>query len=413
MNKKNRNLHHLQVSILFIALLAVLSVILRLFFLSKSGYDFDLSQFVKWGNAISQGGFWSVYSDKNVSLVDNYPPLIPLISSSWFYLGQFLHLLPVLPIKLFFKILPTLFEVILVTISTIYIFRSNIKYKKILLTFAIVSPALALVTSAWGQADAVFTLFILLAFIFADKKQFLATFLIFLSLLSKPQAVPAILVYFGFLLFKKGFKNFIGQAALFFALFLAVEGAFRVFGSISLFSLLLGSLGFYKNISLNAFNIWWLLHGSLSWGIMDNGPQVLNFKNTGLILLAVFETPAIIYLFLKAKKLPEILLVVAYSYLVFFVFPTEIHERYLYPAVALLAIPAILNKRILIAYIALSVTHFLNVFAVLQSVYPQFGSFIFKSGNLLNADWTRAVALINLIVTIYIAIYFIDESAKK
>lgn len=411
MNRKHPNSRFLSASILFVIFLSASSVGLRLIFLLKPGYDFDIDLYIKWGDAVLRGGLFGLYS-KPHNFVVNYPPLVPLISSAWLALAKFLGI-SILVLKTFFKILPTLFEVILVAITAVYIIHSNIKYKKLLLAFAIISPALALVTSAWGQADSIFVLFILLAFIFADKKQVLATILIFLSLLTKPQAIPAILVYFAYLLFRKGFKIFVGQSALFLALFFMVEGAFRIFGSISLFSLFAGSLGFFKNISLNAFNIWWLLHGAQSWSIMDNRSQALNYKNIGLILLVVFETPAIIYLFLKAKKLPEVLLVVAYSYLVFFTFPTEIHERYLYPAVALLTIPAILNRRILIAYITLTVTHFLNIFAVLQSVYPQFGSYFAKSGNLLNGSWTVAVALLNLIVAIYLAICFINESFKK
>jgi hypothetical protein len=169
-------------------------------------------------------------------------------------------------------------------------------------------------------------------------------------------------------------------------------------------------MGFYKNISLNAFNLWWLLHGAQSWNIQDTASAAgLTYKSLGLVLFAIFEIPAILYLIYKAKKLPEVLLVVAYSYLAFFIFPTEIHERYLFPAVVLFAIPAILNKGIFWVYLILTVTFLLNVFAVLQSVYLEFPFFHY---NMLPFVWTQLVAAINVLVCVYLGIYLFYETLK-
>jgi Gpi18-like mannosyltransferase len=54
----------------------------------------------------------------------------------------------------------------------------------------------------------------------------------------------------------------------------------------------------------------------------------------------------------------------------FFVLPTRVHERYLFPFFALGAILAAVSARWLVAYIALSVATFLNMYVVLTTIYP-------------------------------------------
>jgi hypothetical protein len=78
-----------------------------------------------------------------------------------------------------------------------------------------------------------------------------------------------------------------------------------------------------------------------------------------------------------------------------------------------MAIPAIIDKKIFWIYLVLTVTLFLNVFAVMQSVYTQFGQYLASFGNLLTGEWTRVIALLNLIVAIYFASYFFNESTNK
>lgn len=393
-------------NLIFILIICAVAVVIRVYFLRLPGFTFDIDALLKMGNAIRDGGFWSVYNPQNIVIVGYYPPLIPAMIGSWISLGKHFHVLSEIDLSIYFKILPTIFELVLTLITALYVFRTNIKYKGALIGLIILQPALALVTSGWGQVDAIFTLFILLGFLVSEKNLTMSTFLIFLALFSKPQAIPAVLIYFIYLLFKKGGKKFLGQILIFAVLLLISEVIFRIFGHMSFVSIFTSAPGFFTNISLNAFNVWWLLHGASSWNILDTTG---NYKSIGLLLFVIFEVPAILYLIFKAKKMPEILLVVAYSYLAFFIFPTEIHERYLYTAVALFAIPAILNKNIFWVYCILTVTFFVNIFAVFQADYGQIA--VFQS-NLLGGSWTQIVAAINIFVCIYLGIYFLYETLK-
>jgi Gpi18-like mannosyltransferase len=386
---------------------SVAAVALRWYLFFKPGYAFDLGQFIKWTKFILDNGFFSLYSAENIKIVDNYPPVIPLLTSFWFKISPIFHLgfSDIQNTKFIF----TIVEIILVGVISAIIIRSNAKHKVSLLALTIISPALALVTTGWGQAEAVFVLLILLAFVLIEKMTFMSVVFLLLALLTKPQAIPAVGIYFLYLFFKDGFKKAIIYFGVFLAMFAAAYLIFYSIGKISLIELFTGSVGFYKNLSLNAFNFWWVIYGRGTWDIVDKAAGQFNYKTVGLTMFVIFELPALYYLS-KAKKISEVALVLGYTYLCFFVFPTQIHERYLYPAVAFLGVAAALDKQLFYAYILVSVTFILNILAVLQSVYPQFG---FLSQSLIAGSWTTLVAGANVLLCLYLAMYLISKSYAK
>jgi len=383
------------------------AVYLRWYLFLKPGYAFDLGQFIKWTRFILDNGFFNLYSSANIATVDNYPPVIPLLTSAWFKFSSVLQLSfnDIENTKLIF----TLVEIILLIIVSTIVVKSNARHKYVLLALTIISPALALVTTGWGQAEAVFVLLILLAFVTAEKMSVLSVFILLLSLLTKPQAIPAVGIYFLYLFFKDGLKKAAISLGIFLAMFAAAYLLFYSIGKISLIELFTGSVGFYKNLSLNAFNLWWMIYGRETWNIVDKVSGQFDYKTLGLTIFVIFELPALYYL-TKAKKIADVALVLGYTYLCFFVFPTEIHERYLYPAVVFLGIAAVLDKQLFYSYILVSVTFILNILAVLQSVYPQFS---FLSQNMISGSWTVLVAGANVLLCLYLAMYLIFKSNAK
>ena len=65
-----------------------------------------------------------------------------------------------------------------------------------------------------------------------------------------------------------------------------------------------------------------------------------------------------------------ILLGVVVLALAFFVLPTRVHERYLFPLVGLGAILAAVSRRWLAAYVVASAAMFVNMYVVLVVLYP-------------------------------------------
>lgn len=373
-------------------------VTLRFYLLHFRGYEFDINTFLKWGNQINAGGFWSLYTPHYFPTMADYPPFIPIVTAWW------LHLNPIIvqfnQIE-FFKVLPTLAEIVLVLISSFIVLKSSAPYKYILAGVILVSPSLALVTSGWGQVDSIMCLLILLGFLFSGSSKTLATILIFLSLLAKPQAIIAVAIYYLYLFFKNK-KDFLIQGLFFVAMTALIWLVFRTAGHSEFLDAYTKSVGRYDNLSLNAFNLWWFIYGKDTWEIHVAAKTIISFSSVGLTLWLVSEVPAIYYL-ARSKKIEQVLFVLGYSYLTFFTFMTQMHERYLFPAVAFLAVAAIIDKRIYQVYLVISATFLLNIFAVLQSVYPQFS---FLRENLLNADWTKLVALANIMVCLYLLFVF-------
>ncbi|MFH1855067.1 MAG: hypothetical protein ABH810_01525 [bacterium] len=385
----------------------VLGILLRIYFLFQPGYELDINTFIHWSGKISEGGFWSLYTSNYQSGLD-YPPLIPYLGHYWLGLKFFWNLAD----QQIFKLLPTLAEIIFSIIAAIFVWKSKSQYRAYLLVLVIIQPALSLITTAWGQVDSVLALFLICAFILIEKNLYLSTLFLFLALLTKPQALFGILIFYIIVLFRKGVLNALRQLVFFLILTGLMYWLFASHSSNFLAVYLLSS-NRYPLTSMNAFNFWWLIFGSSSFSISDTIGQILSYKTIGLSLFVAFLAPAVFYLYKKAKTLPEYFLAASYIYLIFFTFPTQIHERYLYPAIALLPFAAIKNKKIFWVYIVLSVTLFLNNYAVLQSVIPQLKEVASVLNLPVSSGFTKVISLVNVVVAIYMAFNFIYESFKK
>ena len=148
--------------------------------------------------------------------------------------------------------------------------------------------------------------------------------------------------------------------------------------------------GGYPYVSVNAWNPWALvsLNGS---GIAENHAWVCDMVDTGLTTAArcpqgvafgaipavVVGTALTIALFIAVSvvvaRRPDrrtMLVGLAVLALVFFVVPTRVHERYLFPLVAIGAILAAVSLRWLVVYLASSLATLANMYYVLTTLYP-------------------------------------------
>ncbi len=383
--------------IFFVIAVMACAIWLRVILLDKPGYVFDIQSFVSWGEQVKSGGLKELYADSN-NYAYKYPPIVPAMTALATDLNK------ANPQKAF-KYIPITFDILLSLITIYFVLLSKLDKKYYLAAIVAIQPAFALAGAGWGQVDSVLATFIVLGAVTAIKYEFLATAIFFLAILVKPQAILALAVYLAYLFFAKKIKVFITQIGFLAVIYTLTEIIFRKFFSFSIWPFLANSVGFYKNLSLNAFNFWWLTYGHRSWDIQDTAKAIISFKSIGLALFALSIIPAILYL-RKAKKAEDLALVMGYVYLAFFVFPTQIHERYLFPAVALLAFAPLVDKKFFYPYIALVATFLVNIFAVLQSVYPQF---IFLRYNLLAGDWTRIIAAINVGICLYLFAWFCQK----
>ncbi len=139
----------------------------------------------------------------------------------------------------------------------------------------------------------------------------------------------------------------------------------------------------YSYLTVNAYNPWALLSldvGGVVNGLAANGTWVLDVARdpgqpfysfgpvpavavgTALLLAFIAVLCAIAWRRPDRRTLLVVLTVMAIG---FFVLPTRVHERYLYPAFALGAILAATSTRWRVAYLVLAVASFLNLYAIL------------------------------------------------
>ena len=374
----------------------VVATLLRVYFLKFPGYSFDVGTFLSWANEVQKIGIAKIYSG---AVAIDYPPIIPLISGWWLDLTRSINLSDVYG----FKLLPTLAELILTVLAVFFVLKSNLKYKYLFAAFVIIQPATAFVTSAWGQVDAIMALLIALAFLVMPKNQYVSSLILALAILVKPQAAIAVFVYLLWIFFKRGALEFFIQLLVGTG-FIALVGFVFMQNGGNFLPILWDSASRYPYISMNAFNFWWMLYGPQSFSLGD-GAGLISTKVQGFAIFAAFLAPAIYYLKNKARYTADVFLITSYSYLVFFTFLTQMHERYLYPAVAFLPFTILVHKKAPMVYLILSVTLFVNCFVVLESVFPQFSYNFLDKINLLG-DWTRVVGTANAIVAVYLALYF-------
>ncbi len=138
-------------------------------------------------------------------------------------------------------------------------------------------------------------------------------------------------------------------------------------------------------VSLFALNPWGLLVG---FEVPDGG-----LATFGVVLLVIGLLASMIPLW-QRQDLPTLLAVGALVAFAFYFLPTRAHERYLFPAVALLAPFAAMSLRVLVAYVVLSLAFAASLLHALAYASP--GSLVPELVELMRTDampWLIGVPL--------------------
>jgi len=229
----------------------------------------------------------------------------------------------------------------------------------------LLNPAVVIAGPMWGQIDAAGTLLFLLTLLALAAGRWAGSgALAVLAGMAKPQfglvALPVAVVTF---------RRWISGAGRRPLLMAAVSGLVT-YGLLAA-PLLLDPLRYadqvWQNannrpfVSLFALNPWGLLVG---FEIPDGG-----FAVVGLVLLVIGLLASTIPL-LRRQDLPTLLAVGALVVFAFYFLPTRSHERYLFPAMALLAPFAAVSLRSLLAYLVLSAAFALSLLHALSYAAP-------------------------------------------
>jgi dolichyl-phosphate-mannose-protein mannosyltransferase len=152
----------------------------------------------------------------------------------------------------------------------------------------------------------------------------------------------------------------------------------------------------YQVTSLNAFNMWAL--GGL-W-VPDGFLSIV-----GWVLFGCLAAFTLYVLHKRFEASGEVLVLFSAFVLLFafFMLPTRIHERYLFPAISMLALMFPFVKKSRLLYAVLTGTFFVNV------AYVHYWLNISYAPNLTGDPVVLAVSLINLVTFMYVLILMWDE----
>lgn len=340
-------------------------------FVSRSGFPWDRGDWVSWAQHIQKHGLAHAYDSGA-----NYHPL-------WLYaLDLFARLCPtpqaVADYIPFLKLAALSFDVLIVLAVGGILTGAGVARRRSLWLLA--NPAFIYISLMWGQVDSVFTAFLVLALWAAVRgAPVWGSVCLTLALLAKLQAVILVPGLAVLLLWpaRRQPRRIAAAALASLGTALAVLAPFILAGTFGqVMEVFRSAIGFHPVVSKGAYGFWNLLLPGEDLGALDDAGGVLgvSYKSMGLALCGVHYLLALAAM-LRAwrgeplaggvsERLARVCSALALMVMAFFLFATEMHERYLYPAVPLLGLAAGLTGR-WGSYLWLSVGFLLNLEHVL------------------------------------------------
>lgn len=347
--------------------------ILFMFWLPDSGYDKYFWE--SWAKDMMINGLGSIYLNPEA---DNHPLNMYLVKlMSWFFSDPS-SITPTSVNWLKAIVLP--FNLLSILLVVFLLKQNGLATSDVF--WLILNPAFWYNTIIWGQLDVVFTFYAFLALILAERKYWKLAWLSFLVALNfKLQAIvigPLLLVLTYHSIKYDSLKGkLIGLGSLLLVQ-VVILFPFITAGHLpETMSALTGrSIDRYPVIARQAYNVWHFFFADpfntpdsvkilripmKFWGLMLFG--LASAMNLSLLTLAVanraFEN------LMRWERLSVIFQVGALVYLAFFLFNTQMHERYVHPAILFSVIPFVIAKD-RVVYLLVSIAYLLNMEAVMQ-----------------------------------------------
>lgn len=341
------------------------------------GFSYDINMFKYWSGYAATDLF-NMYSGW-VGFID-YPPLymyilaplgIPIKLLEGFMGGAVSNLLIRIP------------SIIADIVSSWILYRVASKYldKKwafFIGVFYVMNPATWINSAGWAQVDSLFTMLILIELICVlDKKWAGAGIAFALMVLMKPHGIiftPAIGLVLLFEIIKnKNFKPMLIAVGAGVGVGIIVVLPFYIRmgfeNPLWLPNLYMGTIGQYNYASLNGFNFWAMIGKNLSVATGEIWGFTYSQWGTAGIMLAIVL--AIVFMILATRKksvvAPAAMSIVSLVLIVtVFTFAHKMHERYMFPAIAIALFIFMITKARGFMYLAIlySALIFINTYYI-------------------------------------------------
>jgi len=365
-------------------------IILRVLIgLAVPGYPADMSCWTAWSQAAAGEGLFNVY--ENTPFLD-YPPGYLYILHLLGTMGNILGIEPLTPAyNLLLKIPAILADLGMVWI--IFIIgkkRSNLKLGVLLAILYSINPLTILNSAAWGQIDSILTLAVAAYLILLYREKiFWASIVFTVGLLLKPQMLffgPVLAVVFIRHVIKSGFvsgiKTFFAGLGGGLALFVLVVLPFSIGKEWTwILSKYMGTINSYPYATLNAANLFGLLQ--MNWKPIETELLGVPLSTWGMAGLIFSISVYFVLSFINRNK-ANIFLLASMLMTGLYTLGHKMHERYLFPIMAILVIGILYqeNKEELPIYGLISAAIFVNVAQVLAVIHIPPDDILFRASSL-------------------------------
>lgn len=358
----------------FIVLLAFAFLIRIVVSLTISGFPTDINCFKHWADSVYEGGMKNFYFSGSFA---DYPPGYMYVLYIIGFLKNVFHI----PFDSNAFLLMIKMPAVLCDIAGAYLIYhfagKSEKSKPFALPLSAIyalNPAVIINSSAWGQVDSVYTLFVVLFICLLYSEKYILSCLVFaLGFMIKPQGIifaPVLLCYFLYKIIftdetKKLLKETaIAAAACIFVMFLIALPFAKNFNFYPIIKQYISTISSYPYATVNAYNLNFIAGGN--WADIKSSFLFLSFDAWSVIFIALTVFIAI-YAFLKSEGKKSYFELGAFIIISVFTLASKMHERYVFPAILLLLFAFIKNQdmRYIKLYFALSITQILNASIVL------------------------------------------------
>ncbi|MGX5388836.1 hypothetical protein [Bacillus thuringiensis] len=357
----------------YLMVVIVASLLLRIYLaFHLEGYERDQLFFVDWMNTVGKYGLGDVYAHGDLV---NYPPFFLALLGIYGVILSFFNI-SVDAAGVLIRVPSIAFEVVAIIIFAIASKRiENSIVRAALVTFFAFSPAVIVDGTIWGQVDMLHSILMVSSILLLMYKPTWSGAIYAIALLAKFQSIviaPVFAMYFLKIIFEKRegkqlIKFIIGFCIplLIFGLYFAAHGTFITM----LTQAYLNAVGTFPTVTVFAMNIWYYAIGT-DPNTVDT-IQVLphiTLKTVGLILLSIAAALTCLYVFFHRHMNTAVLLKAAtFISFAFFMLPTQMHERYAFPALVFVIFLLLYEMKWTGIALGLTLTIFLNLVMVLYA----------------------------------------------
>jgi len=315
-------------------ILSIAALAARFGFAPLKGNEYDMGAFSNWASGarpFAFFGFYSFFDHPHLSF-PNYALYFPVLA----LMGPIAQVATVSG-RVLLKTPAIIGDVFL---AGIVFCAAKPRWRLPAAAFVLFNPAVWYVSAIFGQTDSLHAAFMALAALFAAKNKYRGAWLMLaIAVFFKIQAVAILPLIFALNFKASGFKKMIVDllpaavvAGLMSLPYMIVSSPAIIWRSFQ------GTFSMYPQVTFNAWNPWYLLCMAYGHWISDAATVFgISYKTIGVgafILAAVAIAVAL-------PKRPERSLFFAAAAamcLAFFMLPTEMHERYAYPFIPMIAV---------------------------------------------------------------------------